>query len=194
LPRYLIVIAIILQPCHAFAVPLASPPQLPQVEPAAIRVADIALRASSSAAGQARPGQTLQGQIVNDAGQGVAGVTVQLSNGQQQWQAKSDSEGEFLLTGLHGGTYQFQVAGQTQAVRAWAAGTAPPHASQGILVVPATDVIRGQRVLSPKTNQFFRFTKQKLANPWVVAGIVATAVAIPVAIHNADDDDPPASP
>ena len=33
-----------------------------------------------------------------------------------------------------------------------------------------------------------------LSNPWVVAGIVATAVAVPVGIHNADRGGKPVSP
>jgi len=32
------------------------------------------------------------------------------------------------------------------------------------------------------------FTFSTLTNPWVIAGTVATAIAIPVAIHNAKDE------
>ena len=148
------------------------------------RVGDVALQ----------QGDVLHGQVVNASGTGKAEMVVQLVRGQQRWQAKTNSYGWFQFTGLRGGVYQFQAAGQTQLLRVWAAGTAPPHARRGILVTPTTKVIRGQRVVSPNTNQFFRVAKQRLANPLVVGGIVATAVTIPVAIHNADDDDPPATP
>ncbi len=36
------------------------------------------------------------------------------------------------------------------------------------------------------------FTFSTLTNPWVIAGTVATAIAVPVAIHNAKDQ--PESP
>jgi hypothetical protein len=38
--------------------------------------------------------------------------------------------------------------------------------------------------------------KRWLANPWVIGGIVAVAVAVPVALHNAnrDEDEGPMSP
>lgn len=161
-------------------------PQRSLAEP---QVADIELIRSDTTVGQ-----VLLGQIVNEAGQGIADVTVQLSDGKQIWQGSSDAHGEFQLTGLRGGSYQFRTTEETQMVRVWSAGTAPPHASKGILISPTTEVVRGQRVVSPNTNQFFRVAKQRLANPWVVGGIVATAVAIPVGIHNAEDDDPPATP
>jgi len=139
-------------------------------------------------------GGLLQGQVLNNAGIGEANVVVQLTNGRKNWQTKTGSQGWFRIASLHGGTYELQVEGQKQLLRAWAVGTAPPKASRGILFMPSTDVVRGQRVVSPNTNQFFRVLKQRLTNPWVVGGVIVTAVAIPVAIHNADDDDPPATP
>lgn len=137
---------------------------------------------------------TLQGQLVSQAGIPLRDATVLINNGQRQWQAKSDAQGRFHFLKLRGGTYRIETAGQVQLVRVWAAGTAPPQASRGLLLTPQTDIIRGQRVPSKNTNQFFRVAKQRLANPWVVGGIVATAVAIPVAIHNSDDDTSPATP
>jgi hypothetical protein len=112
---------------------------------------------------------------------------------QQIRETKTDANGWFQLSDLEGGSYQFDTAGHSQSLRAWAAGTAPPSASPGLLVAPTADVVRGQRVVSPNTNQFFRVAKRRLANPLVFGGVVATAVAIPVALHNADDD-PPATP
>jgi len=148
-------------------------------------VADVALQSSG----------VLSGQVIDSAGTAVVGKVVRLTNGRQIWQTQTDEKGCFQLASLPGATYQLDAVEQTQLIRAWAAGTAPPHASQGLLVSQTTDVVRGQRSVSPNTNQFFRVAKQRLANPWVFGGIVATAVAIPVAIHNADDDDaPPATP
>jgi len=156
---------------------------------APVRAADIALKQ-----GALKQGGLLQGQVVNAAGVGVTNALVELANGRQKWQTKTDAQGGFQFAGLRGGTYQFRATGQSQVLRVWTTGTAPPSASLGVLVTPSTDIVRGQRVVSQNTNQFFRVAKQRLANPWVVGGIVATAVAIPVAIHNADDDAPPATP
>ena len=35
--------------------------------------------------------------------------------------------------------------------------------------------------------------KELLSNPLVIGGLIAAAIAIPIAVHNADDDDDPAS-
>ncbi len=193
-PRYLrkirswsswfVIVALVFQPYTALANPTVVSDSEAVGSPAQIRAADIALK----------HGGLLQGQVLDDAGIGEANVVVQLTNGRQVWQTKTGSQGWFHIASLRGGTYQLQVEGQKQLLRAWAVGTAPPKASRGILVTPSTDVVRGQRVLSPNTNQFFRVLKQRLTNPWVVGGVIVTAVAIPVAIHNADDDDPPATP
>lgn len=140
-----------------------------------------------------RQGGVLVGQVVAESGIGCGKTIVHLTNGRQSWQATTNADGWFRFVDLSGGTYQFRVEGQTQVLRAWSRGTAPPNASQGVLVTPASDVFRGQRVLSPNTNQFFRVAKQRMTDPLVVGGVIVTAVAIPVAIHNSDDD-PPASP
>lgn len=173
----------LLQPSELCAAPTVQLKKPIVAESVRMRVADVALQS----------GGILQGQVVNDAGAGVAGVVVELTNGQQSWQTKSDAQGWFRMAGLRGGVFQFQAMEQTQLMRIWATGTAPPRASQGVLVSLSTEVIRGQHVVHPNVNQFFRVAKRGLARPMVVGGIVATAVAIPVAIHNSDDD-PPATP
>lgn len=193
-----VMLGLVFQPCAALAnSPAASPrpmaapspatsefPSPATSEPNAIQVADIALHRSG----------ILQGQVVTAAGGGEANVVVQLTHGRDTWQAKTDSQGWFQLAELRGGTYQFRVGGQEQLIRVWAPGTAPPKASPGILVTPSTDIVRGQHSVSPNTNQFFRVLKRRLANPLIVTGVTLTAVAIPVALHNTDDDDPPATP
>ena len=183
---WVVLVALILQPCTAMAAVNASRLTTPEAASRPVRTADVALN---------RDG-VLLGQVVNDAGVGVADAVVEITNGRQHWQTKTDTQGWFQVVDMRGGTYQFQAAGQSQVLRVWASGTAPPSASRGILVTPSNEVFRGQRSVSPNTNQFFRVAKQRLANPWVFGGIVATAVAVPVAIHNAnaDADNPPASP
>ncbi len=174
---WIVTIALLFQPCNT----LTASEIAPAACSAPIHAADIALKR----------GGTLQGQVVDGAGVGIGGVLVELTQCRQHWQTKTDAQGWFQVAGLRGGTYQFRAAGQTQLVRVWTPGTAPPRASRGMLVLPSTDIVRGQRVVSPNTNQFFRVAKQRLANPWIFGGVVATAVAIPVAIHNGNDSDPP---
>jgi hypothetical protein len=54
------------------------------------------------------------------------------------------------------------------------------------------DVVRGQWG-PPPGNEFLQRAKVWATNPFVVGGIIAAAVAIPVAIHNADNDGGPSS-
>ncbi len=65
-------------------------------------------------------------------------------------------------------------AGQGVGIyRLWAPETAPPAAGKSALIVSDATAVRGQ---ATRLGQF-------LANPLVIAGIVATAVAVPVAVH-----------
>jgi predicted alpha/beta hydrolase len=124
---------------------------------------------------------TMLGQVVDTAGLPKGNVPVSLSSGQQALgTAKTDANGYFAFTGLRGGMYQVVAAEGHGTYRVWTPGTAPPTAQQGALVIAGEDLTRGQ---------FKSGWKFCLANPWIIAGIVAAAVAIPVAIHNLDDDD-----
>ena len=133
----------------------------------------------------------LDGQLVDPQGQPIEASELLICNGRQTWLMQSDSAGRFQVSGLKGGTYKVQSAQQTKLVRAWVVGTAPPNAAEGLLLVRDADVVRGQRRGSYGYPLAWERLKYPLANPWVFGGIVATAVAIPVAIHNADDDHPP---
>ncbi len=179
-----IAVSLVLQPCSLFAETKVPLRHTSPVTSASFRVADVTLKS----------GGVLQGQVVDQAGLGMADKSVQLTNAHQRWQTKTDVQGRFQIGDLRGGSYQLQTDGQSQVLRAWTANTGPPSASQGVLVTPTAEVVRGQRVVSGNTNQFFRVSKERLANPWIFGGLVATAVAIPVAIHNSGDDNPPATP
>jgi hypothetical protein len=102
--------------------------------------------------------------------------------------SRTTNGGEFAVGGLKGGVYQV-IAGQgSQVVRAWSEGTAPPTAQRQILVVSDPRVAVGQ--WEPGTfGYFLQEARYTLGNPLVMGGIIAAAVAIPVAIHNANDDD-----
>lgn len=131
----------------------------------------------------------LRGRVYNAQGAALDGVDVTvLSTDSKAVLSRTNDRGEFFVGGLKGGVYQV-VAGQgSQVIRAWSEGTAPPTAQQQILVVSDPRVAVGQ--WEPGTlGYFMQEARYTLSNPLVVGGIIAAAVAIPVAIHNANDDD-----
>jgi hypothetical protein len=132
-------------------------------------------------------GNVLVGHVLNQQGVGQAGFPVSLYAGEQKLaEAKTDEGGFFAFTNLRGGVYQVMAGENVMAYRVWTPGTAPPAAQPGALVVTGQDVVRGQPY--PLGNAFGRL-RFWLTHPVVIAGIIATAVAVPVAIHNAKDKD-----
>jgi carboxypeptidase family protein len=128
---------------------------------------------------------SLRGQAVNAQGKPVPLTRVSLrQNDREVATTTTDRNGHFLLPGLRGGTYQL-VAGQASVTyRLWQAKMAPPSATRAALVV-----VDGRQVLAQHGPLGYW-----LSNPWVVAGLVAAAVAIPVAIHNHQVDNGPSTP
>ena len=130
-------------------------------------------------------GNVLVGQLVTPEGKGVSNAPLLLQNKDKTVVAlRTDKNGVFAAKSIPAGVYR--VAGtNTQGVyRFWAPKTAPPNAQRGALLVSGNGVARAQ---------YARGLRNMLANPWIVAGIVACAVAIPVAIHNSQSSSP-ASP
>ena len=125
----------------------------------------------------------LSGEVVGTNGKRLSGMPVSLrSSDGKVTNIVTDQSGRFRVSRLRNGTYQI-VAGPAEGsygigvYRIWDPASAPPSARQSATV----RVVRGQggSLLSC------------LGNPWVILGIIATAVAIPVAIHNSKK---PASP
>ena len=119
-------------------------------------------------------GGTLQGQLVDTAGQPVSGAEVQVGTSTDSEQTTwTDQEGTFVLHGMRGGLCHVTVAGkQGIVVRAWAEGTAPPAAQPAVLMVEGDTTVRG--------------VCQLLTNPWLLGGIIAAAVVLPLTL---DDDE-----
>lgn len=155
-----------------------------------IRVTDVEL-------GQ---GGVLRGQVVGSGGQPLAKMPLHLVSGQQSLEVKTDDQGRFAIAGLNGSTYQLQVGGQVQLVRAWAAQTAPPSATAGVLIVPDDSAVLGQHCGAPVCGSGVcgggcygggsRLARQRL----ILGGLIAAAIAIPIAIENGDDDEVNAEP
>jgi len=150
----------------------------PQTAP----VTDIALR----------DGGMLVGQVMDSQGAIMAKVPVALiQNGKEIARLETDQRGKFAVKSLKGGVYQVATVGQHGVYRMWAPRTAPPAAKKGLMLVSG-DVVRGQGYGPAPSGPFSSITGWISQHPLMTAGIVATAIAIPLAID--DDDDPPASP
>ena len=136
--------------------------------PAAGGIADVSLR----------EGGTMIGVVYNAQGlpQGSALVSIQ-TNGAEVARTTTDQHGRFAAQGLKGGVYQIVTIDGVASYRAWTEGTAPPSADQAALVVTG-DPARAQH--------HHGGLMAWLSNPWVLAAIVATAIAVPIAIN--DDD------
>ena len=122
-----------------------------------------------------RPGGVLWGQVVDANGKPRPATSVTLRQaGREVAGTTTDAGGYFLAEGLRGGTYEI-VANHSRGIyRTWTPETAPPSARTAALLVDGGEGIRGQ------TGPIAYW----LGNPWVLAGIAAIAVAVPVAIHN----------
>ena len=128
----------------------------------------------------------MTGQVVDGQGIGVVEQPVVLLQGSREIaRATTDSMGYFFIEGIGGGVYQL-VAGDSNAiVRAWVAGTEPPVAQRGVLLVSGQEVYRGQQAVRSVRNFF--------AHPVTVVTVVAAGIAVPVALHHSRRKSP-ASP
>jgi hypothetical protein len=131
--------------------------------PQATMISDVALGASG----------TLRGQVVDNAGGAMAGVDITIR--QQETvvaRTTSDPAGNFAVAGLPGGIFQITTDESAGSFRFWASETAPPAARPSVLVVHDSAAVRGQSALG-----------RLLSRPLAIAAIVATAVAVPVVVH-----------
>jgi len=123
-------------------------------------------------------GGMLVGQVVDTQAKPLEKVTVSVrSQGQEVARALTDVRGYFAVRGLRGGIYEVTAAEGHGIYRVWMPGTAPPASQQGVLLIAGQDMVRGQMDCCDSMCCW-------LSSPWVVGAIVATAVAVPIAVHN----------
>ncbi|WP_425398093.1 carboxypeptidase-like regulatory domain-containing protein [Aeoliella sp.] len=135
-------------------------------------------------------GGVLHGYVVNASGAPVGNVEVKLTSpAGEVVAAKSDEKGRFGFRGLQGSGYQLETEHGVVMCRAWTAKAAPPKSSATLLVVHDAELVRGQWSAPPGVNNGVSRLKRAMTNPFFVATVVGAAVAIPVAIHNANQDD-----
>ena len=137
--------------------------------PASAAIRDVALR----------DGGYLTGQVLDAAGAPVAATPVAVvDQSRAVATALTGDDGRFTMKGVKAGVYQVATAKGVTVCRLWAPGTAPPAAQAEALVVNGDTVVRG----GVGGGGVIGF----LSNPWVLGGIVAAAIAIPLIL---DDDD-----
>ena len=125
----------------------------------------------------------VRGTLIDEAGQPLAArpVVLQQANGTVRT-AETDAAGGFVLRGVSGGVHRLMVADRCVTCRVWTTAAAPPGANDLLTVVAGPPLIRGQQPFSAV------FT-----NPLFIGLIVAAAIAIPIAVHNAQNDHPAGS-
>jgi len=125
------------------------------------------------------PGGVLRGQVQSATAAPCSEVElVLLQVDQEVARTTTDGHGLFQLEGVRGGAYSLASAGSSVEVRLWAEGTAPPTAQDALLVVAGRDVTLGQGA----GGTFWR----TVTNPWVSAGLIGAAIAVPIALNNND--------
>ena len=151
---------------------------------------------------QLHEGGLLLGQVVTPDNEPVAGVEVKLtSEGAPVAAAKTGAGGRFAFRGLQGSkVYQVTTNSALETCQVWDKHLAPPSAQPGVLIVSGSRTVRGQcggyqcgggqcggsRCGGSQCGGGTGGcgVLRLLANPLVMAAVVATAVAVPVALHN----------
>lgn len=132
------------------------------------------------------PGGVLVGQVVDPQGAFRSGSTVVIQQGDQEIvRTQTDQNGVFAARGIRGGQYLVASENGQCLCRLWAPDTAPPAASNAVVVVTGQDVVRAQ--WGPQYGG--RWLNWVRSHPYITAGIIAAAIATPIAIAANDDDD-----
>jgi len=150
-------------------------------QPVVAPLSDISLQA----------GGLLVGHVVDAKGLAVAKSPVAiLRGGKEIVRTETDQTGKFSVEGLKGGVYEVATAQHRGVYRFWAPHTAPPSAQPRLMIASSGDVVRGQGYGRPAGNKnpFQVAGEWVTKHPFMTAGIVAAAIAIPIALD--DDDDP----
>ncbi len=129
-------------------------------------------------------GGLLVGRLLDANGRPVANAEVSIATGEKTLATtQTDAEGVFAVSKLRGGVHEIKTADNLHVCRLWAPGTAPPRVPKSIDIVSGSDVVRGQYG-PPPGNRMIRKAKVWATNPFIVGGVVAAAVAIPVALND----------
>ncbi len=145
-------------------------------------------------------GGVFSGKVVTAQGAPIAKTAVSLQQaGVVVATAETNAEGIFAVQGLRGGMYQVVADNGVVSYRLWAPNTAPPMANQSALIVTGQEILNGQycgpacppNSCPPGGGNGGGVMGWVRQHPLLVAAGIATAIAVPLAV--ADDDDDPAS-
>lgn len=146
-----------------------------------------------------RPDGTLTGQLVDTQGVVQANQAIAIyAKDTAVARAITDARGHFAMEGIAGGVYRLATSGSSGVYRVWQHAAAPPSASPSLLLVQG-EAIRGQcgNDCGGTCNACCRgqgggvyngLIMNTLSNPWIVSGVVAAGIAVPLA-ELADDHD-----
>ena len=142
-----------------------------------------------------RPGGVLVGQVMDQQGAAKAGTAVSIWQDEREVvNTRTDTNGIFAAQGLRGGVYQVLTPEGQALCRLWAPDTAPPAATDAVVVVAGQDLVRGQWAPTTMGASYGgRWLDWVRSHPYITAGIVAAAIATPLALAADDDDDGPSS-
>ena len=144
-------------------------------------------------------GGGLHGQVLDAQGTPKVNIPVSIRVGNKEIaQLRTNKHGFFFLDGLKGGVYQVVVADQVRTIRCWAPHTAPPIASNGVMIVLNQNLIRAQNCACGDCVGCGSKCRYGGAggggligwmadHPVITASTIGAAIAIPLAT---DDDDP----
>ncbi len=134
-----------------------------------------------------RDGGRLTGQVLDTDGAPLANTTVAVAaQGHVIASSLTDAGGYFAIPELRAGVYEVATSQSVTVCRLWAPGTAPPAAQADALVIHTDTVMRGGDgacEASPYCASRPGVIRV-LSNPWVLGGIVAAAIAIPLALKD----------
>jgi carboxypeptidase family protein len=149
-------------------------PQQPQTPQTQLPTSDVALR----------NGGLVVGQVVNQAGAPQAGAVVAIRYADREIvRTVTDKDGVFAAQGLRGGQYQLVTENGQSICRFWAVDTAPPSAQQAALIISGDNIVRGQFGM-PGYGPMTDWVEWIKCHPYLTAGVVAAAVAIPIALSD----------
>jgi hypothetical protein len=128
----------------------------------------------------------LRGLVVDGQGASTSDVEVALvQRGKVVATTRSAIDGSFAVSGLQGGVYQVSTRGGVGTLRLWAPHTAPPVAEDEVLLIHNAPLAAEplSAATAPRGGTIFR----AVTHPWVLGGVAAAAIAVPLSLD--DDDD-----
>ncbi|MEQ9409000.1 MAG: carboxypeptidase-like regulatory domain-containing protein [Fuerstiella sp.] len=127
----------------------------------------------------------LYGQIYSSQGQVVPNAVVQLRyQGAAVAAARSNTQGQFAISGVRGGAHEVVVGPLRSPVRLWAVGAAPKSATKGIVVAIDETVVRGQDVYCEPGDACAPTSGFGMLDVITLATVGAAVGALVVAIDN----------